>query len=538
MSSCVSSPTLTQYGEITTQVVTTSFSESVTTIGGGVTTILSTTCAPITSGNLTTSSCTVVETTSPLDPTVITTNVAIPITTIITSSTPTGTLYGTSCRNGGTPNQPPVTPPVTTPSSSSTSFSSSSSLSVSTMISTFRNGSVTTVTSTSVVPVSVAVTPTTSGSSVNIGAIVGGVVGGIAGLAIIIFLLRFFFFRKKPPFSGGDDLDDLDQFYENKHLSKPSHNRGSAGIDEAYGGSNPPMSPDPASSNRVSSPGGYSYNNAGVGSSTGVSGPQSDISSLNRGPSTGATTAMSGTSVYSPNPPQPMPGVGPGAQMSPGHFGPNGVPYGPGPVNPMFPMVAAVDPGMHRRGPSVGSGDANGNRQSYYSGPGSAPLSEGGSTLSSGGSFSANSRTPLTVANPTPTAGAAAAAAATAYPRDVKDRTIYLNDAGYQVRGTQNGPESSQAGSSSGPVIQHSDGGAVSPPPQPTPQQEIPAQVVQPQQDQSGPSSRRPFVHADSDFDERLAGSASPPPPRNPKRAEAEQDAERHEEAPPPAYEE
>ena len=102
-------------------------------------------------------------------------------------------------------------------------------------------------------------------------------------------------------------MDDLDAFYENKHLSKPGRNKlgkGGAGIDEPtpsqYNG-NSSVSPDPASSNRVSSPGTYSYNpvgNAptpmGVGSSSGVSGPQSDVTSLNRGPSTGGMTTMSG----------------------------------------------------------------------------------------------------------------------------------------------------------------------------------------------------------------------------------------------------
>lgn len=59
--SCITSPTATQFTTFTTDSVSTSFSDSVSTLDPTVTTIQSVSCAPTSNGTLSASSCSTVD---------------------------------------------------------------------------------------------------------------------------------------------------------------------------------------------------------------------------------------------------------------------------------------------------------------------------------------------------------------------------------------------------------------------------------------------------------------------------------------------
>ncbi|KAI0351492.1 hypothetical protein OH77DRAFT_1524031 [Trametes cingulata] len=190
--SCVSTPTATQFATFTTSSVSTSFSDSVSTLSPTVTTVTS----HARGGGGTT-----------------TVQVPVAVTIPITSSSPTATLFSTSCSDNGSVTTPP---PDTVNTSTTTVVETTSVLTAVTFQSSFTsNGIVVTTTGTSTTFVQVATTQTTvvstgsaapssSGSS-NTSAIVGGAVGGVVG-AIVLTLALWFLLRRKRRYDFDDDL--------------------------------------------------------------------------------------------------------------------------------------------------------------------------------------------------------------------------------------------------------------------------------------------------------------------------------------------
>ncbi|GBE90221.1 hypothetical protein BKA93DRAFT_803008 [Sparassis latifolia] len=240
MSTCFSTPTATQFGSTVVNSVSTSFSNSGTSVSPSVTTIVTDSCVVSASGNVTVTGCVTSSIVSTIrgggDSTV---QVPIVLTIPVTQSSPTATLYGTTCNKSGTsssvssfapaPSMAPSSPPTPTPTSVSSnqqsSSSSSSSSSINSVIttavpttivyqssSTLPGGSVVVsqMTETSTVITTLASSPTpTSGSSSNTGAIVGGIAGGAVALAILL-LLAFFCVRRQrrntDPFAAEDEV--------------------------------------------------------------------------------------------------------------------------------------------------------------------------------------------------------------------------------------------------------------------------------------------------------------------------------------------
>ncbi|KAG2065805.1 hypothetical protein BDR04DRAFT_1172443 [Suillus decipiens] len=221
--SCTPSATATEYTTITTSTTSTSFSQSVVSNQGAVTTIVQQTC--IATGTLSGSNSTgclssaAVTQVNTIGGGAVTTQVPIIVTVPVTQTEPRNTLFA-SCSGASTPSQTststtsqssssstftPVTTSVlieTTPAPSVITQSSSTTLS---------NGDViaTVVTTTSTLPASSiyvpsvisSPTPTStqsgSGSGTDVAPIVGGVLGGFFGLIALVSALWYFCRRRR-----------------------------------------------------------------------------------------------------------------------------------------------------------------------------------------------------------------------------------------------------------------------------------------------------------------------------------------------------
>ncbi|KAH9900845.1 hypothetical protein C8Q73DRAFT_221032 [Cubamyces lactineus] len=213
--SCVTVPTATQFSTFTTDSVSTSFSNSISTLSPATTTIDSVTCVPTSSGNVTTSSCSTSEVVSTVGGGTTTIQVPIQVTIPITSSSATATLFSTSCSDGttGSPNPPPSNTTTNDQTSTSTVIVTTSIPTQVTFQSSFTsdgNVIVTSGTTTTFVVVTTAVPVSTgtgqvSGGSTDTSAIVGGVVGGVAG-AIVLSFVAWFLLRKRRRYDFDDDL--------------------------------------------------------------------------------------------------------------------------------------------------------------------------------------------------------------------------------------------------------------------------------------------------------------------------------------------
>ncbi|KAI0672693.1 hypothetical protein C8Q78DRAFT_1077038 [Trametes maxima] len=209
--SCVTVPTATQFATLTTDSVSTSFSDRVSTLAPTTTTIDSVSCTPITTGNTTTSSCSTVENVSTIAGGTTTVQVPILLTIPITSTSPTATLFSTSCTDSGQ-----VSVPVSTTTTSTTTvvvttsvpteitFQSSFTSDGSVIVTSGTSTTVTEVTQTSVLPITTG-SSSPSNSSSDTSAIVGGAVGGVVG-AVVLSLIAWFFLRKKRRYDFDDEL--------------------------------------------------------------------------------------------------------------------------------------------------------------------------------------------------------------------------------------------------------------------------------------------------------------------------------------------
>ncbi|KAL1937630.1 hypothetical protein VTO73DRAFT_13016 [Trametes versicolor] len=209
--SCVTSPTATQFTTFTTDSVSTSFSDSVSTLDPTVTTIQSVSCVPTSNGTLSASSCSTVDSVSTIAGGTTTIQVPVFITVPITSSSATATLFTTSCTSDSssptdTSSAPTSTTTVvlTTAVETTVTFQSSFT-SDGTVI--FTSGTSTAFSTVLETQTSVLVptgTSSSSGSS-DTSAIVGGAVGGVVG-AIILALFVWLLFRKKRRYDFDDEL--------------------------------------------------------------------------------------------------------------------------------------------------------------------------------------------------------------------------------------------------------------------------------------------------------------------------------------------
>ncbi|KAI0689430.1 hypothetical protein BC835DRAFT_1369022 [Cytidiella melzeri] len=215
MSVCVTTPTATQFGTVTTNSLSTTASASETTLPASVTTIESTVCTTLSAG--VTGDCVTSEIVSTISPAqVITTQIPVVVTVPVTLTTPIATLFGTTCSGGSISSiSSSVTPPPVSsssiPQSSTSTLPPTTSDTVIQSSSTLPGGSVVVVSSTS----TTVITPTTvvpvsgkGGSPTNLGAIIGGVVGGVALIAAIL-LLVLFCLRKRHK-NRDDDFDHTD----------------------------------------------------------------------------------------------------------------------------------------------------------------------------------------------------------------------------------------------------------------------------------------------------------------------------------------
>ncbi|KLO14922.1 hypothetical protein SCHPADRAFT_888942 [Schizopora paradoxa] len=227
---CVSSATSTQFGTITSNSVSTSFSSSVTTLAGSVTTIASTSCLSSSTptgtggGSPTCVSSTVINSVSTIAGAVSTVQVPVVTTIPVVVTQATATLFGSSCStvdSGSTPNSSP-TPDSTSPTNSPTSPTNSPTSPTSTPSSTSSPSTtaftteVTVIqgtTVTSIVPLS-SVQPDSgssgSHSSSNLGPILGGIFGGVFGLVLIVGVIWWILRRR----SRWDDIFDEKEGYE------------------------------------------------------------------------------------------------------------------------------------------------------------------------------------------------------------------------------------------------------------------------------------------------------------------------------------
>ncbi|KAI0636444.1 hypothetical protein C8Q77DRAFT_1154383 [Trametes polyzona] len=205
--SCFTTPTATEFATFTTSSLSTSFSDSVSTLDPTVTTIQSVSCVPTTNGTVTSSSCSTVNSVSTIAGGTTTVQVPVVATVPITSSSPTATLFSTSCSSGGTP--PPDTTATTTTVVITTAVPitvtfQSSFTSDGTVV--FTSGTSTTVTTVETTSTSlVAPTGSSSSGSSNTDAIVGGAVGGAVG-AVILGVVAWFLFRRRRKYDFDDDL--------------------------------------------------------------------------------------------------------------------------------------------------------------------------------------------------------------------------------------------------------------------------------------------------------------------------------------------
>ncbi|KAI0374641.1 hypothetical protein BV20DRAFT_960777 [Pilatotrama ljubarskyi] len=357
--SCVSTPTATQFATFTTNSLSTSFTDSVSTLSPSVTTITSVSCVPTTNGTVTTSSCSTLEAVSTIGGGTTMVQVPVVVTIPITSSSPTATLFSTSCSDGGSLSSPSQDPPTT---STTTVVETTSVLTVVTFQSSFTSdGTVVFTTGTSTTLVQVATTETTtsastaapspSGSS-NSSAIIGGAVGGVVG-AIILTLALWFLLRRKRRYNFDDDL----------FLHDPLQDDHSKNVLRKNGEKGPVVDADPRP---------YTY-----GALSGSAGPSSTAQT----PSTESVPPPLGYGTPFP-PPRPPP-----LQISPG--------IGPGKVPPPAPRPAPPTS-------NVSSVSAySGTHASTQSHPMYPPATASVSTLTtSGGGY--DQRMPLHLVNDTP----------------------------------------------------------------------------------------------------------------------------------------
>ncbi|KAK7694082.1 hypothetical protein QCA50_003658 [Cerrena zonata] len=224
--SCVSTPTATQFGTFTTEDVSTSLSQQVTTLAPTTSTILSTICPTATASNSTIADCTTSTILTTIDGGTSTITVPVPITVTVTTSSPTATLFSTSC--GDNVSQPPSTsttsstvstPPTSSQFSSSTSTFTSTTISSSTSVNADGSTIIVSYTSTFLATsTSTQAVNNTSSSSTNVTPIAAGVAGGVGGLVLLAFVYWFCFRRKR----RDDYLDDIKFPPMPDHHGKPN----------------------------------------------------------------------------------------------------------------------------------------------------------------------------------------------------------------------------------------------------------------------------------------------------------------------------
>ncbi|KAI9067497.1 hypothetical protein FKP32DRAFT_1588604 [Trametes sanguinea] len=217
---CTPTPTLTEYEVLTTSFVTTTFSDSLTTIPPDVTTLLTSSCllSSFDAANQTTIclNSTTAKVVSTIDKgEVDTIQVPVVLTIPITASQPTATLFAPCTSNdtdtdAGDPSQPPSSPPSPSPQATYPSGPVFVSIStppptviVSLVSSTLADGSVfvSYMTYTSTLPPTAVLVPTSLGGADNnthphhaasnddVGPIVGGVLGGFFGMLGLVALV-------------------------------------------------------------------------------------------------------------------------------------------------------------------------------------------------------------------------------------------------------------------------------------------------------------------------------------------------------------
>ncbi|KAL7283798.1 hypothetical protein ACG7TL_003236 [Trametes sanguinea] len=218
--SCSSVATATEFTTITSDSLSTSFSDSISTLPATTTTIDSLSCVPTTTGNVTTSSCSTVETVSTIAGGTTTVQVPVVLTIPVTTSSPTATLFSTTCSSTSDIS------PTDTPTSTSTSVVTTTVATTVTFQSSFTSdGSVIFTSGTSVSSIVTQSTQTSlvtgtpsSHESSNTSAIVGGAVGGGIG-AIILSLVAWFLLRRHRRYDFDDDLLFPDAIHDD-HNSK------------------------------------------------------------------------------------------------------------------------------------------------------------------------------------------------------------------------------------------------------------------------------------------------------------------------------
>ncbi|KAI0784398.1 hypothetical protein C8Q75DRAFT_736260 [Abortiporus biennis] len=502
MSSCITTPTATQFTTITSESVSTSLSTIPITPTPVVTSSTTTICSTISqSSGLPSTSCSTSVITQTIGGSPTDSVVQVPVTVTVTQTSPTATLFQTVCNSNPTDTNTDTsisttpTPTSTTTSTTATTTSPPSTfLSVDTSSSTLANGSVVVVSRTEVVTATSTTTQApSSGSGTNVGAIAGGTVGGVVGFAILLLLFWWCIRRRERKKSMDEIL-----FPEDKFDPTPVHHRRRLEKGARIDGGRP--------------------------------------ESFDLDPITdGAGAAILNTSLPTGN-----------ANMRRFSANPSEVPLTSHIRNPSASELEAVvggyPPGHYRDQPSVPVGGTYPPTSSrLYGVAGTSPAipneagSWSGTNVSSG-----NSHTPLVVANPAPNA------AISAYPNDRKDPQIYLRaDTGYEIRGGASGSGSSQAAGPSTPFVQHTDAGAVpvqaptargpfvqqdSPVPQPTLQQQ---EARQQQQQQP----RRPSTPTATATLSSGSPALSSPQPRR-KTTQPSSGQATDSELPPPAYSE
>ncbi|KAI0086381.1 hypothetical protein BDY19DRAFT_357926 [Irpex rosettiformis] len=314
MSVCQTTPTATQFATVTTDSVSTSTSQSVTTIPADITTITTSSCLATSSGvSVSCNPTTIVSTISPEQ--TVTTQVPFVVSFPVTLTTPTATLFATSCSQGGGGDSSTISSTTSLPPTSTSSSTSISTLppttseSVVQSSSTLANGSIIVVSST----VTTVVTPTTtvsasnSGSSTNVGAIVGGTVGGVAFLAAL--LLAVYFCIRKRHKNRDDDFDNIDgkinPFPIRLHKGPAKRTEGMT-IDEP----DPSANAGTTSNNFASNIAPEAAGMAGVGAGAVATGVASGAGSI------GPRRPPSTTTGSFPNPYDTVPSTGGGSQRS------------------------------------------------------------------------------------------------------------------------------------------------------------------------------------------------------------------------------
>ncbi|KAH8099628.1 hypothetical protein BXZ70DRAFT_238947 [Cristinia sonorae] len=429
MSQCTPIPTATEFATVTTNSVSTSLSESITTFPPQTTTITTTLCVSIFSGSDSSASlfCQTDSSVSTIPASFSTSTIPSTITVPVTITSPTATLFTTACSSNTTP--PPQDSTTSTSTSTSTVESST----------TLPNGEVSvtryTTTVTSISTLSPQDNLNGKSSKPNIGAIAGGSAGGVILLLVIGFAIWYCFGRKSRDEVDFGLQEDLDVHpYPVRHQKYP---RGPIDDDVVepkheyqYGQLNSnattPSGYDHSADGRLvgaGPAGGISPWDPGHGSGHGmnIGAPPGGSSGYAAGPSTGygGTSATSPVTTASNIPPSTYPHASYPNYPSQSYPPTQGYPSQPYP--PQQPLSNHFVPAPVPAVPISVSGRSDSSR-----GPGS---------IDSPVPFT-NSRAPLTVANPD--------ASYTPYndPRDTK----------YPPQPTA---------SSSQPLLQHQDGGAV-----------------------------------------------------------------------------